>query len=78
MATNYLKFNTGKTKFVVFRNKHQLTKADANNMSIRVGQDTIQCKQTARNLGYFTDSENEVHTTKSTRCQVHVSLCFRK
>ena len=72
MATNYLKFNTGKTEFVVFRNKHQLTKADANNMSIRVGQDTIQCKQTARNLGYFADSEM--------KCTQHVnkvsSVCF--
>ena len=57
MATNYLKFNMGKTEFVVFGNKHQLTKADATNMLIRVGQDTIQCKQTARNLGYFADSE---------------------
>ena len=72
MATNYLKFNTVKTEFVVFGNKHQLTKADANNMSIRVGQDTIQCKQTARNLGYFADSEM--------KCTQHVnkvsSVCF--
>ena len=57
MATNYLKLNMGKTEFVVFGNKLQLTKVDATNMSIRVGQDTIQCKQTARNLGYFADSE---------------------
>ena len=72
IATNYLKFNMGKTEFVVFGNKHQLTKADAINMSIRVGQDTIQCKQTARNLGYFADSEM--------KCTQHVnkvsSACF--
>ena len=72
MATNYLKFNMGKTEFVVLGNKHQLTKADATNMSIRVGQDTIQCKQTARNLGYFADSEM--------KCTQHVykvsSVCF--
>ena len=36
MATNSLKFNMAKTEFVVFGNKHQPTKADANNMSIRV------------------------------------------
>ena len=72
MPTNYLKFNTAKTEFVVFGNKHQVTKADANNMSIRVGQDIIQCKQTARNLGYFADSEM--------KCTQHVnkvsSVCF--
>ena len=72
MATNYLKLNMGKTEFVVFGNKHQLTKVDANNMSIRVGQDIIQCKQTAWNLGYFADSEM--------KCTQHVnkvsSTCF--
>ena len=41
-------------------------------MLIRVGQETIQCKQTARNLGYFVDSEM--------KCTQHVnklsSVCF--
>ena len=71
MATNYLKFNMGKTEFVVLGNKHQLTKVDATNMSIRVGQDTIQCKQMARNLGYFTDSE-----MKCTHVNKVSSACF--
>ena len=72
MATNYLKLNMQKTEFVVFGNKHQLTKVDATNMLIRAGQDTIQCKQTARNLGYFADSEMKCtqHVTKVS------SACF--
>ena len=55
MCTNLLKLNNDKTGFILTGSQLQLAKVD--NISLVVGQDTIQPTESAHNLGYYMDKE---------------------
>ena len=66
MCTNLLKLNDSKTEFVVMGMKQLLSLAGE--LSIRVGENTIDAVKFVWNLGIFMDSEmrNGTHINKLT------------
>ena len=71
MCTNLLKLNDRKTEFVVMGMRQQLSLAGE--LSIKIGDDTIDAVKFVWNLGFFIDSEmkNGTHINKLTS-----SLCL--
>ena len=55
MHTNLLKLNDDKTEFILTGSALHLAKVD--NISLMIGQDTIQPTESAHNLGYYMDKE---------------------
>ena len=66
MHTNLLKLNDSKTEFVVMGMRQQLSLAGE--LSIKIGDDTIDAVKNVWNLVFFMDSEikNETHINKLT------------
>ena len=64
MRTNFLKLNDDKTEFLIIGTPQQLTKVTTT--SIKIGQDSIQKSEAARNLGFYYDlhMKNTTHINK--------------
>ena len=55
MHTNLLKLNDDKAEFILTESQLQLPKVD--NISLVIGQDTVQPTESTCNLGYYMDKE---------------------
>ena len=67
MRTNKLKLNDDKTEVVLFGTRQQLEKLQNNELvNIKIGNEVIKPAPSARNLGYFMESElkSKVHVAK--------------